>query len=418
MSTSEIQIPEFPYPIAPVAEFFNADAGVLGKQVSKYEPAVLRGFASDWALTKTLSDTPPTELYTRVEQLLGETAIPYTLLPAAQKGDMGIGENLRANFAIDDRVEPAAAFLKVVETLQQKPTGECAYAASMLLNKFPKIDALIPDRPTVSERKLWNRLLWIGSGQHVVDLHFDQMLNLIVMFHGAKRITLLPPQCLPCVYPAPLHRKVGGVPRSMVKLLDVDWARYPRFSDALLEAKQVVLHPGDLLYIPPLWWHYVERYGFNIMVNSWYIDQVDTATVAAGQTALQKSIVHFHDLELDDHAQQQHRAILDFTLSEQSIAQTLRDMANTPAAKTAPTLAGSLTTTRALLQPLPTYWRDWFVLQIEYYVLKLHGEPYPTLPGAMREMADHFKREFKRQARFGPLLKPLQKLARLMRRMR
>ena len=37
-------------------------------------------------------------------------------------------------------------------------------------------------------------------------------------------------------------------------------------------AQVALVEPGDTLYIPPLWWHHVESYGFNVMVNTWYDD--------------------------------------------------------------------------------------------------------------------------------------------------
>ena len=45
---------------------------------------------------------------------------------------------------------------------------------------------------------------------------------------------------------------------SMVSLRDPDFARYPKFRDALAAAQSAELEPGDCIFIPPLWWHHVE----------------------------------------------------------------------------------------------------------------------------------------------------------------
>lgn len=411
MHTLPPHIPEFPYPIAPVQELAAVDEHTLHEHVNQYRPFVLRGYASNWPLTKKLSSANASAAISAVRPLLGDTKIPYTVLPPEQGGDMGIGEDLRANFRVDDRVAPAGEFLQVVADLIGSSTGECAYAASMLLKDFPKIRELLPLTQSVAERDLWNRLLWIGSGRHVVDLHHDQMLNFITLFAGVKRITLLPPQSLPFVYPAPLHRKVGGVPRSLVKLLAVDWQKYPRFQHAVEHAQQTVMHPGDTLFIPPLWWHYVESYGFNLMVNAWYSDVVDQADLTASNHALRDSIAQYHDLVLNKKSTQEHRAILDFDATDAAATATIDGLAASHVSPGTPTLAESLGRARAALAPLPTYWRDWFVLQYEYYVLQAHGDPYPTLPGAMQDVASHFRR----QAAVGPGAKWLGLLRRAVR---
>ena len=58
---------------------------------------------------------------------------------------------------------------------------------------------------------------------------------------------------------------------SLVRLHAPDYARYPRFREALSAALRAELAPGDAIYIPPLWWHHVESLGeFNVLVNYWW----------------------------------------------------------------------------------------------------------------------------------------------------
>jgi hypothetical protein len=58
----------------------------------------------------------------------------------------------------------------------------------------------------------------------------------------------------------------------MVDFAAPDFARFPRFREALAHARVAELEPGDALYLPPLWWHHVaslER--FNMLVNYWWV---------------------------------------------------------------------------------------------------------------------------------------------------
>lgn len=289
------ELPEFPHSIAPVQEADGVDEHALAEHIESYTPLVLRGYAKDWPMAQKFAGADSAATIDTIRPLLGDANIPFTLLPAEQKSDIGIGNDLRANFRIDDKVAPVSEFLQTIAEFSASSTRECAYAASMPLQKFPQIETLLPPANPVEGRDSWNRLLWVGSGRHVVDLHHDQMLNFITMFAGVKRVTLLPPTALPLVYRAPLHKTVGVVPRSLVKLLSVDLSQYPRFEAALPLARQVVLYPGDTLYIPPLWWHYVESYGVNVMLNAWHKDLVDPAQLAAGNQLLRSAIVDSHD---------------------------------------------------------------------------------------------------------------------------
>jgi len=45
------------------------------------------------------------------------------------------------------------------------------------------------------------------------------------------------------------------------------WSQYPRVKQA--KALEAVLGPGDMLYLPPMWWHYVEALDLSISVNVW-----------------------------------------------------------------------------------------------------------------------------------------------------
>ena len=42
---------------------------------------------------------------------------------------------------------------------------------------------------------------------------------------------------------------------------------------------------------------------------------------------------------------------------------------------------------RTSLASLPEYWQRYFRLLYEYYVFRQHGDPYPTLPGMLDEVA-------------------------------
>ena len=130
---------------------------------------------------------------------------------------------------MDDRVTSAQEFLATVAELIDTPTGACAYAAALPLSDLPIETQDVPPPDAIGGARRRQHNLWIGSGNHVVDLHFDMMRNFIAMLAGRKRITLFPPEALPHIYPAPLHRRVAGVTRSLVKTARLGRGALSRF---------------------------------------------------------------------------------------------------------------------------------------------------------------------------------------------
>jgi ribosomal protein L16 Arg81 hydroxylase len=53
-----------------------------------------------------------------------------------------------------------------------------------------------------------------------------------------------------------------------VDLEDVDHARFPRFASAPFQ--DCVLESGQMLYIPPGWWHFVKSLSPSFSVSYWW----------------------------------------------------------------------------------------------------------------------------------------------------
>ena len=125
-------------------------------------------------------------------------------------------------------------------------------------NAMPLLDADIGPR------------VWI-SNRSMIAPHFDNNYNVACVVSGRRRFTVFPPEQVANLYIGPLLRTPGGAPISVVDLRAPDFARFPRFRQALESAREAVLEPGDAVYIPILWWHGVESLEtVNILVNYWW----------------------------------------------------------------------------------------------------------------------------------------------------
>jgi hypothetical protein len=92
-----------------------------------------------------------------------------------------------------------------------------------------------------------------GTGAKV-QMHYDIDLADIFLCHfgGKKKVMLFPPDQTPLMY---------KVPFSFSSLFDVNYRtpdieKYPALQ--YLEGYETDLNHGEILYIPPGWWHYIE----------------------------------------------------------------------------------------------------------------------------------------------------------------
>ena len=102
-------------------------------------------------------------------------------------------------------------------------------------------------------------------------LHFDQYDNLFVQISGSKRFKIYDPQQTCNLYPYPVHHPMDT--RSQVDLEYPDYDAFPRLARA--KGVQLVLQPGQTLFLPAYWWHEVitepslSETELTISVNFW-----------------------------------------------------------------------------------------------------------------------------------------------------
>ena len=112
--------------------------------------------------------------------------------------------------------------------------------------------------------------LWIGN-RVTTPTHFDSSHNLGVVVCGRRRFTLFPPEQVANLYVGPPDFAPTAAAISLAPLDAPDDTRYPRLAEALRHAHVAELEPGDVIYMPPVWWHHVESLRpLNALVNYWW----------------------------------------------------------------------------------------------------------------------------------------------------
>ncbi|KAF1329847.1 Lysine-specific demethylase 8, partial [Globisporangium splendens] len=105
---------------------------------------------------------------------------------------------------------------------------------------------------------------WFGPEGTVSPLHFDPKDNLLCQVVGAKYLRLYAPEEGGKLYP------VEGLlsNTSQVRVQDPDHDAFPQFRDA--KYLECVLKEGEMLYIPPRYWHYVASLSASFSVSFWW----------------------------------------------------------------------------------------------------------------------------------------------------
>jgi lysine-specific demethylase 8/hypoxia-inducible factor 1-alpha inhibitor (HIF hydroxylase) len=108
--------------------------------------------------------------------------------------------------------------------------------------------------------------LWAGAGGHTESLHYDTFDGTLIQLTGQKRVVLFPPSQLSNLYPFPLlgHLHHGLKLRSWFSQVypdNPDFETFPGLKEAFKHRYEVILNPGDVLYLPVGWWHEVSALG-------------------------------------------------------------------------------------------------------------------------------------------------------------
>lgn len=243
----------------------------------------------------TPSSTPTEKLTTRSSN--ADAPTPYTP-PSSDTSTLVFAKP-------HEELQPFSSFLTYLTTQELQPPSiinnphrqeeeqqkeEVRYAQTQNDNLRHEYAALFAHVPRTIP---WARLalardpdavnLWIGNARSVTALHKDNYENVYVQVAGRKHFVLLPPVCQPCVAerglrPAHYRRRRrrassgdGGGGGGLELVLDeggeeeqeeVPFAVWDpdrpaenatRYS-ALVQPMRVTLNPGDMLYLPCMWW--------------------------------------------------------------------------------------------------------------------------------------------------------------------
>ena len=140
-------------------------------------------------------------------------------------------------------------------------TGDIDQLGEWAINEVHPVEELLSLNPQRSSINVW-----IGQPHVIAHCHYDGYHNFYAQLYGKKKFILIKPTNWPGLFPYPFLHPSHAQAQVNVSS-EEDRQIFPLVGK--VEALEVILEPGDLLYIPPLWFHEVESLDVSISVNVW-----------------------------------------------------------------------------------------------------------------------------------------------------
>lgn len=245
-------------PVPEVPEGLEGLEGGKSSAIAVFEaqkPVVWRGLASAW----------PAMGWGDLEGLrerVGQHVVPVEL------GESYMDPSLQTvHLDMADLLAFVSKFMH--EPPSQHDAPSVYLAQHELFTTIPSLRGDIRTPPFIGEvgGEVYQTNGWVGPCGTYSPCHTDPYHNVLVQVVGKKHVRLFGPHNSACMYPHQgRQRNTSQVdPREEEAALR---ARFPLFEG--VEGEEVVLQPGDALFIPKKWWHFCHSLTGSISVNYWW----------------------------------------------------------------------------------------------------------------------------------------------------
>ncbi|XP_020587490.1 lysine-specific demethylase JMJ30 [Phalaenopsis equestris] len=170
-------------------------------------------------------------------------------------GDRTVPVEVGKNYLSSDWKQELITFSQFLDRIQtNNSSANLTYLAQHpLFDQIQELrnDIMIPDYCYAGGGELQSLNAWFGPTGTVTPLHHDPHHNILAQVLGRKYVRLYPESASQDLYPYTESMLRNS---SQVDLDNFDAEYFPRTAN--LDFIDCILEEGDMLYIPPKWWHY------------------------------------------------------------------------------------------------------------------------------------------------------------------
>ncbi|PNF33366.1 hypothetical protein B7P43_G04154 [Cryptotermes secundus] len=242
-------------------------------------PVVFNGFIEDWEILSWSLDT--------WAEKFGDKVLPFRSgFGKSTKVPQWEGLCERINLTLKEFVKLERIVEKKEENTSNDNSTRWMYFDYKYMNEW------FSDQQSLLNAVTWKNFgfperggslstIWIGNDGAHTPCHLDTYgCNLVAQVYGRKQWILFPPEKTSSLLPTRIPYEESSI-YSNLNFYSPD----ADIADELQEAYVVTLKPGDVLFVPHYWWHYVENVGTAVSINSWIplADLVDHPLSTAAQ---------------------------------------------------------------------------------------------------------------------------------------
>lgn len=177
---------------------------------------------------------------------------------------------------------PLSLFLQASRLIPGKGPSLRLYIAQAQIADLP--NELRDDLPTprlvreAGKGDVYDANIWIGMPPTYTPLHKDPNPNLFIQLASRKRVRLFPPAIGTAIF-FQVQRDIGGHASAQIRGEEMMETAEREVLDEYVwgnkvssDGFEVVINPGDALFIPKGWWHSIKSMGsdINASVNWWF----------------------------------------------------------------------------------------------------------------------------------------------------
>lgn len=213
-------------------------------------PTIIKGCMNHWKSLELWKDTE------YLKNVAGARIVPI---------------EIGSRYTDEDWAQQLIMFSKYLETHISSKCAEVGYLAQhQLFEQIPELknDFSIPDFCSFSDEESENSPdinAWFGPAGTVTPLHFDPKNNLLCQVVGYKRIILYKPEDSEYLYPYET-RLLSNT--AQVDPYEPDYKKWSKFEK--VKGFLCYLKPGEMLFIPPKWWHHVVSLSPSFSLSFWW----------------------------------------------------------------------------------------------------------------------------------------------------